>query len=216
MLFMGQEFAASSQFHYFLDVNEDLAKAVYEGRKKDLSQFPTVATPKMRNRICDPSCPETFESAKLDWSERSSPSHEKVLKLHQDLIRLRLQDPTLRHVEETGNIDGAILSESAWVLRYFGADGDDRLLLVNLGIDLELEAAPEPLLAPPVDRRWAIAFSSEDVEYGGGGTPHPDTENEGWFLLGRSAMLLRPAPTAEATVESRIVRAGAAEKKGAS
>jgi maltooligosyltrehalose trehalohydrolase len=216
MLFMGQEFAASSQFHYFLDVNMELARLVYEGRRKDLSQFPSVATPAMSRQIQDPSKPETFMSAKLDYQERDTGSHRKVLQLHKELLRLRREDPTLRHVQRTGEIDGAVLGPAAFVLRYFGSsdsDSDDRLLLVNLGVDLELDIAPEPLLAPPAQKRWALAFSTEDPLYGGGGTAHPDTEEEGWLLLGRSAVLLRAAPAAEATVESRIVKSEPAKKK---
>ncbi len=46
-------------------------------------------------------------------------------------------------------IDGAVLSPDAFVIRYFGMDCDDRLLIVNFGRDLKLNPAPEPLLAPP-------------------------------------------------------------------
>ena len=47
----------------------------------------------------------------------------------------------------------------------------DRLLVVNLGRDLHLRQAPEPLLAPPEGRAWEMRWSSEDVIYGGCGTP---------------------------------------------
>jgi hypothetical protein len=42
----------------------------------------------------------------------------------------------------------AVLGDEAFVLRFFGRDGDDRLLLVNLGRDLRLDPVPELLLAP--------------------------------------------------------------------
>ena len=45
---------------------------------------------------------------------------------------------------------------------------DDRLLVVNLGSDLEMARVPEPLIAPPFGRRWKLKWSSEDARYGPG------------------------------------------------
>ena len=84
-----------------------------------------------------------------------------------------------------------ILGSQAWVLRFF-ADRceDDRLLLINLGVDLELAIVPEPLLAAPEEHRWAMRWSSESPEYGGGGTAQ--WVDNVWFLPGRAALVLRP------------------------
>ena len=65
------------------------------------------------------------------------------------------------------------------------------LVLVNLGRDLHLDPAPEPLLAPPGGKRWAVRWSSEDPRYGGGGTAPPDTETN-WRLPGEAALVLLP------------------------
>ena len=64
----------------------------------------------------------------------------------RDLLRLRRDDPVFR-AQRPGGLDGAVLGPAAFVLRYFAAAGhdEDRLLLVNLGADLPLSAAPEPL-----------------------------------------------------------------------
>ena len=69
-------------------------------------------------------------------------------------------------------IDGAVVGPEAFVLRYFSGEHGDRVLLVNLGVDLRLDPAAEPLLAPPEDRRWGLLWSSEDPAYGGTG-PFP-------------------------------------------
>ena len=79
-------------------------------------------------------------------------------------------------------------ASDAFVLRFFGQDDDDRLLLVNLGRDLELAVAPEPLLAPPAGRRWSLLWSSEDPRYGGGGGPSLESP---WVLPGEAAIVLR-------------------------
>ena len=90
-------------------------------------------------------------------------------------------------------IDGAVLGSEALVLRWFGPGGDDRLLLVNLGTELRLEVAPEPLLAPPAGKCWQVVWSSEDPRYGGGGTPPPEYEAYNWRLNGHSAVAMAPA-----------------------
>ena len=75
----------------------------------------------------------------------------------------------------------------------FGDNGDDRLLLVNLGVDLNLSPAPEPLLAPPEGCAWEVIWSSEDPRYGGCGTPPLETEGN-WRVLGHAAVVLAPEP----------------------
>lgn len=86
-----------------------------------------------------------------------------------------------------------MLGSAAWAQRSFGPAGDDRLLLVNLGPDLHLDPAPEPLLAPSERGPWSVRWSSESRAYGGDGTPEPEDE-ENWHLPAESAVLLGPAP----------------------
>ncbi len=192
MLFQGQEFAASSPFHYFADHEEELAKLIRLGRHKELSDFPSIATPAVQACLPDPSSRHTFDRSKLDHSERDKPPHQDAYRLHRDLLRLRREEPVFRRVQRRGDLDGAVIGPDAFVLRYFGAGSDDRLLVLNFGVDLHLEIAPEPLLAPPADRRWSVQWSSEDPAYGGCGAPEPASEDEAWMLPGRCAMVLRP------------------------
>jgi len=193
MLFQGQEFGASSPFLYFADHGPELAKQIRQGRVDFLAQFRSLATPEMRQRFADPGDPATFERCKLDQSERET--HREIYDLHRDLLKLRREEPAFRAQRRRG-VDGAVLSGEAFVLRFFG-DGDDtgedRLLIVNLGIDLHLDPAPEPLLAPPAGSGWATRWSSEDPKYGGTGTPPLDTE-ENWRIPGHAAVLLKPNP----------------------
>jgi maltooligosyltrehalose trehalohydrolase len=186
MLFQGDEFAASSPFLFFADHNPELAALVRKGRAKFLSQFRSVALPEMQAQLSDPENPTTFARCKLDWSERER--HSEVVALHRDLIRLRREDAVLR-APRRGMYDGAVLGAEAFVLRFFGGDDGDRLLVVNLGRDLHLAPAPEPLLAPPEERRWQVYWSSEEPRYGGQGTPPLDTD-ENWRLPGRATVLL--------------------------
>ena len=189
MLFQGQEFAASNPFFYFADFAGDLARRTRQGRAAFLSQFPSLAHPDMQARLPDPADPETFARSKLDLAERQR--HAAIYALHYDLLQLRREDAVFR-AQRHGGLDGAVLGPEACVLRYFGARGDDRLLLVNLGRDLHLHPAPEPLLAPPEGMHWQLLWSSEDPRYGGGGTA-PLEDEENWHIPGHAAVVLRPA-----------------------
>lgn len=203
MLFQGQEFGSRSPWVYFADHKPELSQLVRQGRAEFVSQFPNLATEPMRSRLPNPGDSDTFERCKLDLGERET--NVEAYALHRDLLRLRREDSVLRR-QERHRLDGAVLSPHCFVLRYFPEELDDRLLIVNLGRDLNLRNAPEPLLAPPslpecphgtngpcVNRRWAIVWSSEDPRYGGSGTPELDTDKN-WHIPGESAVLLAPAP----------------------
>ncbi|HSE98240.1 MAG TPA: DUF3459 domain-containing protein, partial [Blastocatellia bacterium] len=193
MLFQGQEFSTSRPFLFFADHEADLAKLVRKGRAKFLEQFPSLATREAQERLPDPSAIATFEACKLDFNERER--NIEAVALHRDLLKLRREDP-LFSAQRPREFDGAVLGPEAFVLRFFAEDGDDRLLIVNLGRDLRLDPAPEPLLAPPEKKRWETLWSSEDPRYGGEGTPPLDGE-EGWRIPGHAAVALRPAAVEE-------------------
>ena len=124
----------------------------------------------------------------------------KFYALHKDLIRLRKSDPTFRRQSATVRLDGAVLSDKALLMRFLGDEQDDRLLLVNFGMDLHLSPAPEPLLAPPLGTNWELLWSSEDPIYGGNGLYCPDT-NDGWRLPGHAAVVLKPVAIEDKQVE---------------
>ena len=188
LLFQGQEFGATSPFRYFADHAPGLAERVRAGRAAFLAQFRNLATGDMQDRIPDPADESTFLSCRLDWTERAA--HTGIVAFHRDLIRLRRDDPVLSALHDC-EVDGAVLSPDAFVLRWFAADGD-RLVVVNLGAALRYAPAPEPLLAPPTGCRWVTLWSSEDPRYGGAGTPQLDTDDAGWCIPGQCAVVLAP------------------------
>ena len=197
MLFQGEEFASSKPFYYFADHNPELAKTVQQGRSEFLSQFRSLATSEAYKALPDPGNPATFQKCKLDFAERER--HADHYRLHKDLLRLRREDAVFRRQGRAG-LDGAVLAGEAFVLRYFGEDGDDRLLIVNMGRDLHLDPAPEPLLAPPLGQRWQLLWASEDIRYGGSGSYHPESE-ENWWIPGQAAIVMKPATPETQEVE---------------
>jgi maltooligosyltrehalose trehalohydrolase len=193
MLFQGQEWGSRRPFLYFAEHDPALADKVRKGRKEFVAQFPSLASVDAQAVLSDPTARETFERCKLDRSERETANGAAALALHEDLLALRRSDGAFRQ-QRADRLNGAVLGEHAFVLRFFADDPDgDRLLLVNLGTELALSPAPEPLLAPPKGATWRLAWSSEAVRYGGGGTPASVVPEGGsWTLPADAAIVLAP------------------------
>jgi maltooligosyltrehalose trehalohydrolase len=206
LLFQGQEFASSKPFVFFAGHEPELAAQVRRGRVEVLRQFDGVNDARMRERLSDPASPETFAACKLDFAERAD--HAPVYAMYRDLLELRRTEDAFS-AQAPRALDGAVLAPEAFVLRFFeGSPGrptgeddraGDRLLLMNLGPDLHLEVAPEPLLAPVEGCRWEIGWSSEDPLYGGSGTPPVENSKGEWRLPGHAAVVMKPGPSAAAS-----------------
>jgi maltooligosyltrehalose trehalohydrolase len=183
MLFMGQEFAASSPFLFFTDHASDLARAVHQGRRRFLAEFPSYGSDCAQELIPDPNDPATFQRSKLMLAERER--HAPWYALHKDLLHIRRDDPVVA-AQARDRVDGAVIGNQACILRYFGSHDDDRLLVINFGADLRYMPAPEPLIAPSPRGPWTLVWSSDNPRYGGPGIIDPLTD-EGWNIPGMSA-----------------------------
>ena len=190
MLFQGQEFASTRPFLYFADHNPELSEAVRRGRIEFLSQFPSLTDHRVVRKLAPPGDERTFAACKLDLGERGR-NHEAYA-FHCDLLKLRRDDPVLARAG-LYRPEGATIGPGAFLLRYLDGERGDRLLVVNLDCDLDLTPAREPLLAPPLDARWRLAWSSEAPHYGGQGTPPIDTDAL-WIVPGSSALFFVSEP----------------------
>ena len=93
LLFMGQEWAASSPFLYFTDLEPELGRAVTDGRRREFKDFPSFG----RGReIPDPQAESTFLGSKLRWNERDQQPHSTTLALYLRLLALRAVHPALQ------------------------------------------------------------------------------------------------------------------------
>lgn len=193
MLFQGQEFGATTPFMYFSDASGDLREAIQKGRFEFLTQFPSTGSAETQAHLPPPSEEKTFLRSKLNFAERQS--QKQIYDLHRDLLRLRRDDPRFRE-QISGAMDGAVLGDASLVLRYFSANGNERLLIVNLGHRSALEPLPEPLLAPPLGFRWETLWSSESVRYGGPG-PTEVVSEQRWILPAEAAVALHPVRETE-------------------
>jgi maltooligosyltrehalose trehalohydrolase len=155
MLYMGEEWAASSPFQFFVDFapDEGLSKAVREGRRREFSRFPAFADPEAAARIPDPTDQATFARSRVDWDETARSPHREVREEVRRLIRLRQEEvvpltktryrgaqtrrPNADSVEVTWRFDGGSLT---FVANFGDAPvatevaGDARVLWTNRGL----------------------------------------------------------------------------------
>ena len=90
MLFMGEEWGASTKWAYFTDHQEaDLAAAVSKGRHDEFAGHG------WGDHVPDPQEPSTADDSTLRWDEVSHPEHARLLDWYRDLIRLRREVPDL-------------------------------------------------------------------------------------------------------------------------
>jgi maltooligosyltrehalose trehalohydrolase len=142
MLFMGEEWAASTPWQYFTDFDADLGEAVSRGRRAEFADHGWDAA-----AIPDPQSPDTFRASVLDWDERHRGEHAAMLRWYSALIALRAAEPDLR--EDTLDAVSVTVGQNWLVVHRGGFD-----ILVNLSpvtVSLPTSPAAEVVLAWPAE-----------------------------------------------------------------
>ncbi len=140
LLFMGEEWGASTPFLFFCDFGAELAAAVRNGRRAEFRHAAAFADAAARERIPDPNAIETFAASKLDWTERERAPHAQWLALYRELLALRRRWIVPRLAQARAGrceIAAAGLLHVAWPLQ-----------AARLHLHAYLPAGAEP--APPV------------------------------------------------------------------
>jgi maltooligosyltrehalose trehalohydrolase len=162
LLFMGQEWAASSPFFFFTDHHDELGQQITVGRKGELEVlFPGISLASLPN----PQELTTFLLSKLNWNERKQEKHAQILRLYRDLIQLRRDSPALREPDR-GNFNVIQLGKITLALQRFGATST-LLTIVHLGGSRSRDLSANRATKPPHGRIWQIRLSTEDPQYGG-------------------------------------------------
>ncbi len=91
LLFMGEEWRAEQPFQYFCGFDGKLAESIRNGRREEFSGFPEFSDPGQRDRIPDPTAPETFAASKLDWADIDDPDHRNWLEWYRAILAVRRQ-----------------------------------------------------------------------------------------------------------------------------
>jgi maltooligosyltrehalose trehalohydrolase len=189
LLWMGQEWAASTPFQFFTDFPEALGRLVTEGRRNEFKEFSGFADPSARARIPDPQDGETFLRSKLRWDEMDRAPHEGVLALYRDLLALRRTDPALRSGDRH-DVGVHALGDHALAMRR-RTGGHELLVVVNLAGELRSRPEEHDKMTPSEGRRWTCALWTEDRRFGGPGSSVLVEENGRLAIPSPGAAVLR-------------------------
>jgi maltooligosyltrehalose trehalohydrolase len=177
LLFMGQEWAASTPFLFFTNHHPGLGRLVTEGRRREFSRFEAFADERMRARIPDPQAISTFEASRLNWDERTLEPHAGVLELYKALLGLRRSEPALRPGSRFEVVE---LDDNGVALARGDRPGQTLLLVVWLQQAGEYEQARRGPAVP--GRGWSVVLSTEEPRFHGSLDPSralaPDIELE--------------------------------------
>ena len=168
MLFMGQEFGATTPFQYFTDHNPELGRLVTEGRRTEFAAFSAFAGAATREQIPDPQAEWTFLQSKLRWSESGS----ELEGLYRQMIALRRTDPVLAD-QARERMEPRVLTPDVLAVRRW-RDRVERLLLVNFG--------EVPTRVDDFGGGWRSLLDS--------GAPTIQTSSSGVTVAARSATVL--------------------------
>ncbi|HEX6210262.1 MAG TPA: malto-oligosyltrehalose trehalohydrolase [Methylomirabilota bacterium] len=156
LLFMGQEWAASTPFLYFTDHHEELGRLVTQGRRDEFRHFAAFADPSSAAGIPDPQAPETFAASRLDWDEPEREPHASVRRLYRALLELRR---TLRPVA-AGEVRARAFGPHAVGVERQGAGGP---LVAVCRLTGEGAVELDGLLDPADD--WKVRLTTEDAGF---------------------------------------------------
>ncbi|VTU23617.1 Malto-oligosyltrehalose trehalohydrolase [Variovorax sp. PBS-H4] len=162
MLFMGEEFEATTPFQYFCDFGPELADAVSQGRREEFGRFASFGDEAARARIPDPNAESTFAASKLRWEECDDPLHEAWRVQLGEMLALRQERLVPLLAGQCG--PGRFQAENgvlrvAWTLADTtrGEDGPRLHLAANFG------DAPVDGVAPPAGEAvYANAVERDD------------------------------------------------------
>ena len=165
LMFMGQEWAASTPFQFFTDHDPELGAAVTEGRRTEFAAFSAFADPASRSRIPDPQDASTVEASTLNWDVRGEPAHARVLRLYRALLHLRRSIVCA----DGAHADIRALDDDTLSLAWStGGDQPSALVVVRLrgAGRVGLDSAVDDL-----DRSWRVALTTEDEPFAACGKP---------------------------------------------
>ena len=101
MLFMGEEWGASTPFPYFCDFKGELAEAVRKGRLEQFGDAARLEEEAYQAGVPDPLAESTFLSAKLRWDEVRQGVHAEWMDWYRRALAVRWEEviPMLKHLQ---------------------------------------------------------------------------------------------------------------------
>lgn len=153
LLFMGEEWGASTPFQYFVDhSDQELLEAIDKGRKEEFEQF------QREDATIVAHADTTFLDSKLKWEEIAQQSHNTMLAYYKELIRLRKTHQALKHYDRSfvevlcEESKGVIIMERSYKEQHiyciynFSSDPHE--------IKLDRDVFPLHVLLSSSDKKW--------------------------------------------------------------
>lgn len=128
MLFMGEEMGAETPFLFFTDFEEDLARSVRDGRRREFASFPAFSDPESRKSIPDPNAPETYARSRPE----PGPDAAAWRAFYAKLLALRRNRIT-PHLDAARAISVEVAGEKAIAAAWRLGDGSILRIHFNLG-----------------------------------------------------------------------------------
>jgi maltooligosyltrehalose trehalohydrolase len=168
LIFMGQEWGASTPFQFFTDHHAELGQAVTAGRREEFAAFRAFSDPAVRETIPDPQADETFERSRLRWEERDLAEHSRILALYRALLSLRLFEPSFHERARRRLRIEAPAADTIAIQRL-----DDRGSLVVVRLrgrgTVSIPLRPNGRSGPVA--RWRLALTTEDGAFAADAQP---------------------------------------------
>ena len=167
LLFMGQEWSASTPFLFFTDHHPELGALVTKGRREEFKGFKAFCDPASVLKIPDPQKKETFLASKLNWDERHEAKRSGILELYRACLALRNSEAAFRpRSRDTMHVETVATGVTA--VRLNGETGDWLLLFDPTGGHTG-STAGESICPPRPGRNWQRVLSSNEPRFGGNG-----------------------------------------------
>lgn len=138
MLFMGEEFGASTPFLYFTDHSDEwLINTVREGRREEFKDFIKEGVD-----FPDPQSPEVFQQSKLKWQEKSEGEHRELFDWYKQLIALRQNHAALQNFKKK-DIDVELIDDKGLMVHRKAEEKNGELIILFNLSDNDLIYEPE-------------------------------------------------------------------------
>ncbi len=185
LLFMGQEFAASSPFQFFTDFSPDFGPRVTEGRRREFAAYAAFADPAEAASIPDPQAEQTFLDSRLRLEEIERSPGREIHRLYTELLALRRHDPLLSR-QDRFRMRALAISDNLLAVHWW-LDGEHRLLLANFGASVALRPADHFKLPPGTG--WRVLLDTNEPRFSGEG-PLSEVRGTEVRLGGRGAVMM--------------------------
>lgn len=176
LFFQGEEWGTVTPFYYFVSHSDpELMEAVRRGRRAEHEAFLASQDDGALSHVAafaDPAAEDTFKACRLDWGEKNAAANAHMLALHQSLLALRREHPSLGNCRRDLSRARANEEDRSLVVVREDPGGERATCLFNL-------SDAEVTIGGAFDAgRHRRLLSTAEARFGGKGSQLPPEEIE--------------------------------------